>query len=78
MTTLREAVTKAVNEAEDQPSFRRRDWYATFLASLRQSGYWIAPVDATPEMWNAGADQEDSTTTIYRAMRDAYIKESGQ
>ncbi len=76
MSTLREAVTKAANEAEcKNPA---ASWDGVFIASLRESGYWIAPVEATPEMWNAGTAEEDSTTAIYNAMRDAYTKESGQ
>lgn len=90
MSTLREAVTKAANEAEcKNPA---ASWAGVFIASLRQSGYWIAPVNVKFEshenmvldgmkasLLGRPSQYNDAYILwIYAAMRDAYIKESGQ
>lgn len=75
MSTLREAMQKAASDAELWG--RPGSWCDFFIQSMRESGYWIAPVDATREMLSADVlcvHKESS----FAAMRDAYIKESGQ
>lgn len=93
MSTLREVVIEA---ASDAFLFKNTDasWAGVFIASLRRSGYWIAPVAPTADMFakafkdcggigggscgeHVGVDGED-LASVFDAMRDAYIKESGQ
>lgn len=83
MTNLHDAIRKASNKAENKAGMST--WPEAFIASLRQSGYWIAPVTPSQQMCQEGQWKASEwpkfplrISPIYAAMRDAYIKESGQ
>jgi cellobiose-specific phosphotransferase system component IIA len=68
--TKDEALKRALNSAYD---VRRdwRKWNAAFLSSLRESGWTLAPVEATEIMINAAYGWTSHAATTYRIMLTA-------
>jgi hypothetical protein len=69
---LREAITKAANEAETQPSFIGQAWAELFVGSLEAKGFAIVPKEATREIEDAHFACHAKAQTVFAEFPDLW------
>lgn len=66
---LKEAVTRAGNEADEAKFEIGQSWAATFVMSLEQGGFSIVPKEATDDMAKASCELDCTRQECQRAGR---------